>query len=188
MSQALPPRFIFLRHGRTAWNARRVVMGQEDIPLDAEGEAQAEAAARALAALPLTSVWCSPLLRCRATAAPLLRRRPELAETVVDGLRERHWGVFQGMSITARCARPETPEGGETFAAFDARALAALAAVRDEGLPLVVSHSGVFRSLLDHLGLDGEVTVPNAAPCRIEPGAAQPVRPLEAELLQSSVP
>lgn len=177
----LPRRFIFMRHGRTAWNARGVVMGQHDVPLDAVGRAQAEEAAALVAERPVTSLWVSPLARCRDTAAAVSRCRPGLAVTVLDGLQERHWGVFQGGPAGARPPRAETPDGGESAAAFAARTMAALATVaEDDGLPVVVAHSGTFRTLLDHLGCDGDVTIPNAAPCLVQPGAELPVMPLAA--------
>lgn len=182
---ALPRRFLFLRHGRSAWNARGLVAGQEDVPLDETGHAEAEAAAALLADEPLSGAWCSPLIRCRDTLAPLLRRRPDLPVTLVPGLMERHWGIHQNGPVNARPPRAETPEGGEPAAAFHARAMAAIAgaAADGEAPPLIVAHAGIFRCLMDHLGLPGaDGTVANAAPLLIEPDApaACRVRPLRA--------
>lgn len=39
--------FYFLRHGETDWNLQRKMMGGVDIPLNATGRAQAEAARQA---------------------------------------------------------------------------------------------------------------------------------------------
>ncbi|EKV30054.1 phosphoglycerate mutase [Caenispirillum salinarum AK4] len=181
----LPRRFIFLRHGRSAWNARGLVAGQEDVPLDDQGRAEAEAAADVMADVPLSGAWCSPLSRCRDTLAPLLRRRPDLPVTVVPDLMERHWGVYQNGPVKARPPRAETPRGGEPAAAFHARALAAIASAGTEHVgappPLIVAHAGIFRCLMDHLGLPGaDATVANAMPLLIEPAAPAPrrVRPL----------
>ncbi|WP_404379485.1 histidine phosphatase family protein [Caenispirillum salinarum] len=182
---ALPRRFIFLRHGRSAWNARGLVAGQEDVPLDDQGRAEAETAAALLANVPLSGAWCSPLARCRDTLAPLLRRRPDLPVTVVPELMERHWGVYQNGPVGSRPPRAETPEDGEPAAAFHARALAAIASAAAERTgappPLIVAHAGIFRCLMDHLSLPGaDGAVANAAPLLIEPDApaSRRIRPL----------
>lgn len=175
----LPGRFLFLRHGRTAWNAKRLVMGQKDIPLDAVGEAQARDAAARLLSQPVSSVWTSPLIRCRATAAPFLAERPALPLTLLPGLAERGWGVFEGRLDSDRPSREETPEGGEGMEAFRSRTLAAFLQVTDTGLPLILSHSGCFRVLLEALGLEGEgPPVGNATPILVQPQAAPAERVL----------
>ncbi|MBL8655688.1 MAG: histidine phosphatase family protein, partial [Alphaproteobacteria bacterium] len=53
--------FVFLRHGRTAWNALGRAMGAADIPLDATGLAEAREAAAALPGLGITRTVASPL-------------------------------------------------------------------------------------------------------------------------------
>ncbi|MDQ3456047.1 MAG: histidine phosphatase family protein, partial [Actinomycetota bacterium] len=51
MSGAGPVRRLFLwRHGQTAWNFEQRCQGHADVPLDAEGLAQARMAAPLLAA------------------------------------------------------------------------------------------------------------------------------------------
>ncbi|HVZ02943.1 MAG TPA: histidine phosphatase family protein [Dongiaceae bacterium] len=176
MTPVLPPRFVFVRHGRTEWNMRGLVMGQRDIPLDAVGERQAEAAGTLLGRLPLTSVWRSPLGRCRATAAPLLALHRDLPEFVLDGLKERHWGRFQGLGEDQRPARKATPPEGESLADFTRRTLAALAAIDDRDLPVVFAHSGTLRVLLHCLGLESADPTPNAVPLMIRPRARREER------------
>jgi glucosyl-3-phosphoglycerate phosphatase len=61
-------RLVLLRHGRTAWNHEGRAQGHADIPLDAEGEAQAKAAAGAVAAYEPHALWSSDLARARQTA------------------------------------------------------------------------------------------------------------------------
>lgn len=41
-------RLYLVRHGETDWNARRLVQGREDVPLNDRGRAQARATAQAL--------------------------------------------------------------------------------------------------------------------------------------------
>ena len=61
-------RLVLLRHGRTAWTHEGRVQGHADVPLDAEGEAQAKAVAPALAAMRPVALWSSDLARARQTA------------------------------------------------------------------------------------------------------------------------
>jgi probable phosphoglycerate mutase len=62
-------RLVLLRHGRTAWNHTGRAQGHADVPLDAEGEAQAKAVAPHLAALGPVALWSSDLARASQTAA-----------------------------------------------------------------------------------------------------------------------
>lgn len=62
-------RLVLLRHGRTGWNHSGRAQGHADVPLDAEGEAQAKAVAPVLAALDPVAVWSSDLARAAQTAA-----------------------------------------------------------------------------------------------------------------------
>ena len=80
------------RHGQTVWNAERRFQGQSDIALDDVGQAQAERAARLLAALRPDLIVSSDLSRAAQTAAPL-SRLTGLAVTLDKDLRERSGGV-----------------------------------------------------------------------------------------------
>jgi alpha-ribazole phosphatase len=82
---------ILLRHSITRGNLERRFMGTTDQPLAPEGEALARAVAPILP--PVEEIYCSPLLRCRQTAALLW---PGAAQTVVDALRETDFGPFEG--------------------------------------------------------------------------------------------
>ena len=61
-------RLVLLRHGRTDWNHTGRAQGHADVPLDEEGEAQARATARVLAALDPVALWSSDLSRATSTA------------------------------------------------------------------------------------------------------------------------
>ena len=83
---------ILLRHGQSLFNLHftetRRDPGIEDPPLTEHGQAQAEAAATALAGESLTRLVVSPYTRALQTAAPLLASR-ELAVEVEPLIRER---------------------------------------------------------------------------------------------------
>ncbi len=91
----LMTRLILIRHGETDWNRSRTIQGQRDIPLNDTGLAQAQALARHLAAEPIRAVYSSDLARARETARAIAEAH---GLSIVDepGLRERHWGRFQG--------------------------------------------------------------------------------------------
>ncbi|MEY3073228.1 MAG: hypothetical protein RLZZ353_1424, partial [Actinomycetota bacterium] len=64
---------VLLRHATTAATGTRLGGWKPGVHLDAGGRAQAEAAARRLARLPVTAVYSSPLERTRETAAVVAR-------------------------------------------------------------------------------------------------------------------
>ncbi len=92
-----------LRHGETDWNATGRLQGSTDVPMNARGLEQVEAAARALGArLPKgTVIVSSPLARARATAEALAALT---GATVVydDRMKERSYGAWEGMTAAER--------------------------------------------------------------------------------------
>jgi broad specificity phosphatase PhoE len=167
---------VLWRHGQTVWNAERRFQGQSDIPLDETGQAQAERAARLLAALRPDLIISSDLSRASATAAPLARLTG-LEVTLDKDLRERYGGGWEGLNdaeIRARYpaehASWSPPDGepsavvAERVAAAIARIAARLADGRDadgrdgaSGLAVVVSHGAALRlGMSRFLGLPEE--------------------------------
>lgn len=168
----MPDRFIFIRHGRTAWNEAGLTMGRSDLRLSRGGIGEALALRPVLAELDPTSVWVSPLRRCRQTARLCLPAPPKIPVRVVPDLQERAWGRWEGWPKSAR-----DPRDAEPSKAFHARVALALAAIDDRQLPLVVSHSGVLRALLALLGdHPWRGPVPHARPILFERGAPLPAR------------
>ncbi|CEA08326.1 Glucosyl-3-phosphoglycerate phosphatase [Arthrobacter saudimassiliensis] len=155
-------RVLFWRHGRTEWNRAGRFQGQLDIPLDAVGRAQAEAAARRLRLLRPAVIISSDLARARDTAAAL-GSAAGLDVDLDDRLRETMAGRWQGMSfadITAddgealarwsAGASNARAGGGETRAEVGRRVAdavgEALQRVPAEGLLVVASHGGAIRA------------------------------------------
>jgi probable phosphoglycerate mutase len=147
---------VVLRHGATEWSASGRHTSRTDLPLTADGEAQA----RALAPLvrPLLSsgggavVLCSPRERARRTA--------ELAGLVPydldDDLVEWDYGSFEGLTtpqireiVPGWTVFTQPCPGGESTAEVSTRCDAVLArvAARPELLVLVVSHAHLLRCL-----------------------------------------
>ena len=91
-------RIYLLRHGETAWNAAgNRYCGRTDIPLTAIGRAQARAASRALADVPLEAIYVSPLSRSRETGA-LISETRSLPLVSDSRLIEIDFGAWEGLN------------------------------------------------------------------------------------------
>lgn len=160
--------FYFIRHGVTDHNQARLIMGQRDVPLNAEGREQARRAAALLLPHPVAAIYASPLGRAMETAR-IIALALGRDVTTDRRLMERGWGIYEGRDRSLRPIDAD-PEGGESLADFTARTLAAMAAIGGPGPVLVVGHNGTCRVLRRHFGLPGaEDLVPNAVPLRYEP-------------------
>ena len=92
---------LLIRHGETQWNIELSYQGRFDSPLTTRGIAQAEAAARRLAALPeiaAAQVVASPLGRARRTAEIVVAPLSDKAIRLDHRLREHSLGSWDGLS------------------------------------------------------------------------------------------
>ena len=168
-----PVPFWFLRHGETDWNAQGISQGNVDIPLNATGIAQARGAAEKLRTRGIATIVASPLSRARVTAE-FVGEALGLPVAFDADLREVAFGVQEGQSMSGWFADwvtgAFTPQGAETFAALQRRAVAAVD--RATALPpvvLVVSHGALFRSLRAAMGIVPNMRTQNAVPIFCEP-------------------
>src|SRR3954453_2765979 len=160
---------IVVRHGQTDNNARGLLLGRSDPPLDDTGRAQASAVAAALVTRSRDArIVSSPLARTRETAAIIARDEPIAID---QRWIELDYGTFEGTPVldvpADTWARWRTdpdfaPEGGETLVSLGCRvteacgALLAEAAERDV---IVVTHvSPVKAAVVWALGVGDEVT------------------------------
>jgi probable phosphoglycerate mutase len=162
-----PTRLCVIRHGETAWNAEGRVQGQTDVPLSAQGEAQARALVAALAGERFSALYASDLARVRQTAAPAARALG-LAPRLEVEARER----FPRDFARFKAKEPDYDfETGESLARFSARALACVSAIarRHAGEQvLVFTHGGVLEMVRRHalgmgLAAPRDFEIPNAA-------------------------
>jgi probable phosphoglycerate mutase len=170
----LPLPFLYLRHGRTAWNVQRRSMGRQDIPLDETGLAEARTARDLLVGEEIAAIYTSPLARARHTAeivndvlgCPLIEV-PDLVECC--------WGTAEGRHPDPadpwlrRWFDGEDPPGAEPYLLFLRRALdginfALADAERRGGRALIVAHGGIYWSVQHHAGLGVRFDLPNAVP------------------------
>ena len=167
--------FYFLRHGETDWNKARRLQGLTDVPLNARGEEQAEAARLIAATLGLKSIAVSSLARARRTAE-IVNRNLGLAVTHYDSLREFDVGPYEGSTDGSWLEHWFTDgvvEGPESFGDFRKRVLGGMIeALTLEHPVLIVAHGGVFWALQRMLGFAELTHAPNAVVARFEPPAA----------------
>lgn len=104
-----------VRHGETEWNAERRIQGQIDIGLNETGVRQAMAAGRWLKSAGIVALYSSDLKRAWTTAQSI-GAELGLVPTAVPEMRERRYGVFEGLTYDE--AKANHPEG---YAAFEGR-------------------------------------------------------------------
>ena len=159
----LPTRILAIRHGETDWNVATRIQGQLDIPLNELGRRQAARLAQAVAHDGLEVVYSSDLRRAQETAESVVRGAGLAGLTLDTGLRERGFGVFEGLtyreieerwpeqSARWRARDPDFgAEGGETLGEFYARCVATvsrLAAAHPGRTIALVAHGGVMDCL-----------------------------------------
>jgi len=87
---------IFLmRHGETAWNQEKRVMGRLEIPLNRKGIAQGKRIARLLPDLEIRAIYTSPLRRALETAR-ILAKECHKSVKINPNLTEVAFGRWQG--------------------------------------------------------------------------------------------
>lgn len=145
-----------IRHGLPDFpKGQRMCLGTTDLPMGAEGLAQAAEMAEKLP--PVTAVFSSPLTRAVQTAQAI-----SLPVTILEDLRELHAGQWDGLTFAqirvrypelyaARGLDPTLPlPGAEDHAAGLARFRSAMekAALQSPGDFAVVAHGGIIAQFL----------------------------------------
>jgi probable phosphoglycerate mutase len=90
-------RICFIRHGETDWNVEKRIQGQIDIALNESGRKQAQAMAENATQHKFSAIYSSDLQRASDTAN-MLAQKYELQIIKLPQLRERHFGIFQGLT------------------------------------------------------------------------------------------
>ncbi len=156
-----PTRILAIRHGETAWNVDTRLQGHLDIPLNDVGLRQAEHLARSFVQRDaIDAIYTSDLSRAHATANAIAKAIGKTVSTHI-GLRERHFGAFQGSTFAEietelpdhachwRKRKPDwtPPDGGESLIVLRDRIVTTVneMAVRHPGQQIVlVTHGGVL--------------------------------------------
>jgi broad specificity phosphatase PhoE len=171
-----PVSILLLRHGQSEWNAVGRWQGTADSPLTGLGRQQARQTGRILAetGVSFSGVWSSDLSRAAETAE-LICTQLRSAPPIIDArLREAHAGEWEGMTADEISVEwpgyldaHRRPPAFEAFDSVAGRGLAALRSIANSrsttarpAVPLVVTHSGLIRTVMRHLGAIDE-RVPN---------------------------
>ena len=154
-------RLFIVRHGETPWNAEGRLQGHADIDLSDKGRQQAVAVAQRMADISIDIAYCSDLARARHTAEIALEHR-DVPLRSTEGLRERYYGVFEGLTMEER--RTKFPDefaaslvkdldfaapGGESARGMLARMTPVMSEIKERHLDetvLIVGHGGSLRS------------------------------------------
>jgi probable phosphoglycerate mutase len=155
-------RIIAIRHGETDWNAATRIQGHTDIALNANGVEQARQLGAALANEEIDAVYASDLSRAADTAQAIATHH-KLTVHTHTGLRERHFGYFEGLTWAAIEAKhPKdalawrsrdthfAPASGESLVALKARVVNTLneLAAKHIGQHIVIAaHGGILDQL-----------------------------------------
>lgn len=169
-------RFTLIRHGQTAWNVERRWQGHAAVPLDSEGQQQADALGKYLVGTQYDRIYSSDLLRTRQTAH-IINQHLDLELSFDRRLREIDVGEWQGIThqelqewdakrLFAVFEDRETARipGGESYADLADRGCAALydyARIHNGENLLIVTHGGTIRESIQRLT---QVSLPNIVP------------------------
>lgn len=181
-------KLYIVRHGESEGNVLGIIQGHRDFPLTARGKEQAAILARDLAGVTFMAVYASDLARAKETAA-IVASQKKLAVKTTALLRERHFGEFENDAsvesqreliellkvhesvVTSERFKQKLREDIESDEEVVARCILFLREVAiayaNQNI-LVVSHSGMIRALLIHLGVFtyqdfNRIKIPNAS-------------------------
>jgi broad specificity phosphatase PhoE len=149
-------RLFLARHGEVLSNREMRYVGSRDEPLADSGLLQAEDLAAALAPLPLSTVYASPLRRAEATGRRIAEAR-EVPLHLETRLREQSFGEWEGLSRAEVLKRDRerllsweadlgtAPPGGDSLRSVQERVLSLV----DD---LSRAHAGEWIALVSHVG------------------------------------
>lgn len=164
MNSIVPTTLLFIRHGETDANVNGQLEGATDRPLNATGQAQAQALAVRLLSenRPIQVIYSSSLTRARQTAAALATALGELPVQVDPDLSEYRLGEWDGLTLeelrdekqmwVRTASDPHfAPPGGESAMQFGLRLVRAVRAIlsRHPGQTVAIfSHGGALATVL----------------------------------------
>lgn len=157
-----------VRHGQTEWNVLGKLQGSNDIPLNEKGEKQAQELAKKLNDISFDVAFSSDLLRAKRTAEIIVLEK-QLAVQTTKILREKRLGSLEGQHYTVantyndlmkemteqerfQAKLPPDRESDEELINRLIPFIRETAITHPSKKVLMVTHAGVLRTLLVHLG------------------------------------
>lgn len=145
-------KMCLVRHGLTDYNAQRKLQGSSDIPLNAEGESQAESASEKLKDYDFDAIVSSPLIRAYRTAE-IINEYHGLEIETMDDLKEQFFGPLEGNHIDD--IQKKYPNGifpgAESFESLSNRVGKAIIEIENKYPDkhiLLTAHSRTIKSIL----------------------------------------
>ena len=158
------------RHGETEWNVKGLIQGHSDSNLTKNGIKQAKNLGKELKSIKFDAVYSSDLLRAKRTAEIVTLER-KLVVVTQKALRERDFGELEGktrenLKILRELKIKNVPyesigiEADEKIVARAITLLREIAVAYTGKNVLIVSHGGLLRALLIHLGFATDKELP----------------------------
>lgn len=152
-------KIAIIRHGTTAWNKEGRAQGSSDIPLDADGLAEAEKLANRLSKDNWDIMISSTLQRAKQTAATIQQKIGNIEWVLDDRIREAGGGKIEGTTEEERIAKwgenwRELDLEAETIEQVVLRGTSALQDILDTHKGkniLFVSHGAFIRHILKNI-------------------------------------
>ncbi len=174
--------FYIVRHGETDWNALKLVQGHTDILLNKKGENQAKSLGQKLNKIRFDAIFSSDLLRAKRTAEIIAIER-EIKVKATEKLRERYFGRLEGKSwkdengelkylwkklinLTEeerRIHKLERVENNHDLIKRLVPFLNETAVIYGGKNVLVVTHGGLMRVFLLHVGFGTDENLPSGS-------------------------
>lgn len=160
-----------VRHGETDWNVKQIIQGHSNTTLTENGKNQIKDLAKKLKHIHFDALFSSDLLRTQQTAE-ILNVERKLAIKTTEAIRERFFGKYEGIHAdefyeqvkdllikyeqlseeNKRKFKYPTSESDEELISRVITYLREIAVAYPGKKVLVVSHGGVLKNLLIHLG------------------------------------
>lgn len=144
---------LLVRHGETALNAGGRLRGRLDPDLNAVGQREVAALARALMAYDVRTVYTSPLLRARRTAQAIADACGASVE-IDERLNDRDYGQWAGQrrdDVLSRWGSIDAAPGVELAAEVVARSMAVFEELADRPGTVLVAHDAINQPVLQQL-------------------------------------